>query len=277
MIAPSENPTVEVRLVTPEWARSMLAKNPDNRKVRDRRVIALAAEMDAGRWKLNNDMICIGPDGQLKNGQHRLEAVVLSGASVDMWIYWNYPEDARAVTDTGSPMAPRDHLTRFTDREPTTLAAIVGRWVLCEDGYASSVNPTPHLTPAGRIQERYLEDKDLFDALVDIYTTSKKVMMRGAYGVFSYRVLQAGYPLEVLANFMSDVGFAHLTMGEDQNIAVKLRNSLIRKNAFNRRAWQQTALVTRAFNYWVEGRHAVRLTAPKGDVSVVPAGQKAEE
>ena len=81
----NDHPTMETILVTPALAELWLRSwNYDNRPLRSSRVRALAADMVAGRFTLNNDMITFAPDGRLLNGQHRLSAVVLSGVSVLM-------------------------------------------------------------------------------------------------------------------------------------------------------------------------------------------------
>lgn len=75
--------------VTPEIATEMLSRNTSNyRKVSRDTVAKYAADMKAGRWKDNGETIVFDEDGCLKNGQHRLSAVKLSGCTIPMTIVY---------------------------------------------------------------------------------------------------------------------------------------------------------------------------------------------
>ena len=70
-------------LVTPEVAKTMLAKNTNNyRKINSKVVDQYASDMKHGRWVDNGETIVFDEDGNLKNGQHRLTAIVRSGVSL---------------------------------------------------------------------------------------------------------------------------------------------------------------------------------------------------
>ena len=62
----------------------MLELNVCNRNVRESRVCEYANEMSAGRWRLTGQGIIILEDGTVGDGQHRLYAIVKSGATVQM-------------------------------------------------------------------------------------------------------------------------------------------------------------------------------------------------
>ena len=75
---------VEVVRMTPDMARAILKNNPNNRNVKRDRVSLYASDMEKGRWQLNGESIVIDADGNLKDGQHRLMAVVKSQCTVPM-------------------------------------------------------------------------------------------------------------------------------------------------------------------------------------------------
>jgi hypothetical protein len=69
----------EIRTITPADAAKLLEQNTSNRTLNKAAVNRYAAAMARGEWLVGNDAICIGKDGLLLNGQHRLNAVALSG------------------------------------------------------------------------------------------------------------------------------------------------------------------------------------------------------
>ena len=92
---------VEYMQVSPEMAGKMLAHNEGNRSISDNTVRAYAADMAAGRWdEYAFNPVIFDINGRLKDGQHRLAAVVKSGAVVGMWIA-DLPTDAGDMYDRG--------------------------------------------------------------------------------------------------------------------------------------------------------------------------------
>lgn len=81
--------TMQIVVVTPTIAEEWLKKNnPKNRSIGSRHVARLVADMEAGRWYLTHQGIAFDVDGQLVDGQHRLEAVRQSGATIEMAVFF---------------------------------------------------------------------------------------------------------------------------------------------------------------------------------------------
>ncbi len=87
--------------VTPEMATQWLEHNSNNRPVVDAHVDYLAGEMKAGRWKLTHQGIAFSPKRVLLDGQHRLWAIMMSGATLPMRVFVNEPSEGLEVIDTG--------------------------------------------------------------------------------------------------------------------------------------------------------------------------------
>jgi hypothetical protein len=86
---PAEIDRVEVVEVTPAQAQAWLDNNhPRQRKVGQQHVLKLADDMDSGAWTINGQAILIDRSGRLVDGQHRLHALILSGAPVRMLVMW---------------------------------------------------------------------------------------------------------------------------------------------------------------------------------------------
>lgn len=71
--------------ISPKKAREYLKKNTNNYRKLHRSVVkAYAEEMAAGRWETNGVPIIFSKDGVLKDGQHRLMAIIMSGKTIKM-------------------------------------------------------------------------------------------------------------------------------------------------------------------------------------------------
>lgn len=79
--------TYEEIVVTPEIAGEWLKRNTKNaRTVKRHKVAQYAKTMRDGYWKNNGEAIVFDEDGYLKNGQHRLCAIVESGVTCKMLV-----------------------------------------------------------------------------------------------------------------------------------------------------------------------------------------------
>lgn len=79
--------------VSPELAKRWLESNKHNRRLSVSTVMRYAADMKAGQWKLNGEPIQFSEDGELKNGQHRLAAIVMADIPVKMSVIFGVPND----------------------------------------------------------------------------------------------------------------------------------------------------------------------------------------
>lgn len=77
---------VEVRKITVSAAEKLLEKNHNNRKPRKSHIQHLARQMSKGRWKLSPQPIVVTKSGYLVDGQHRMIAVVESGATIEVLV-----------------------------------------------------------------------------------------------------------------------------------------------------------------------------------------------
>jgi len=87
--------------ITPEIAREYLRNNTRNRIVSQHHVDYLACEMEAGRFKDTGAPIAFRPDKTLGNGQHTLLAIVQSGVTVALPVWWDIPDEVIEAMDQG--------------------------------------------------------------------------------------------------------------------------------------------------------------------------------
>lgn len=120
------------RAIGPKEAEELLAHNYDkNRNVRKAWVKALANMMKQGQFiAQNGDVIRVGRDGTLYDGQHRLMAVIESGTTQ----YFDFaeidtPETAFVTMDNGAKRGAAD----FVNGADKSARAAVASAMLCVD------------------------------------------------------------------------------------------------------------------------------------------------
>jgi len=91
----------EVRLITPLVASEMLKKNSKNRSLNDSHCNYLTQQMNSGQWLFDGQPIRFSNSGTLLDGQHRLNAVVKSGKTIEFLIVTGIESSAFKVMDTG--------------------------------------------------------------------------------------------------------------------------------------------------------------------------------
>ena len=100
----------EIKRVTPELATQLLSRNNANRKVKTTTLKFYVNQMNSGNWKENGEGIIIDTDGVIKDGQHRLLAIIESKKSYLMPIVSDVSPCVMDTIDTGSNRSAADVL-----------------------------------------------------------------------------------------------------------------------------------------------------------------------
>lgn len=237
--AENTNVIARVVLVTPEKAKELLKRNRNNRSISDPRVRQYAEDMTAGKWQMNGQAVVTDINGDLKDGQHRLMAVVRSGVSVPMLLVEGVDENV-VTFDRGRVRSALD-IIRFAGydrivcntqtvgcakldrllREGTEVAsdAWCKEWI---DRHYAAVDVVAHLCSAKSSQACRANVKFSPMMLAIIY----------AY--------EAGISSDELSSFVEAVRTGIVT-SDDQTSAVVIRNDLmarrVPKNGAARSAW----------------------------------------
>lgn len=86
--------TMTYEFITPEQAANILETNTENRKISKGTVEAYATDMLSGNWDESVGVaISIDKDGVLRDGQHRLLAIVQSGVGIHTWVCRNVSKE----------------------------------------------------------------------------------------------------------------------------------------------------------------------------------------
>lgn len=88
--------------ITVEIAEELLSKNVQNRNMKSGYIERFKRILEEGLWMPNNgEAIKIDWDGILRDGQHRLQAIVETGIEVDGLILYDINPDSFTTIDTG--------------------------------------------------------------------------------------------------------------------------------------------------------------------------------
>lgn len=129
--------TMQLETLTPTVAEQMLSHNTRNRKSQIATVKHYARQMAEGLWQLNGDAIRFDHTGVLLDGQHRLQAVVMSGVTVQSWVGRGFPTEAGDTMDQQRKRTAGDIMSMHGITSGDKVAAVVRvvrRW---EDGERS--------------------------------------------------------------------------------------------------------------------------------------------
>lgn len=209
--------------ITPEIAEGFLKLNTFNRFLRKSKVKEYALEMKNGRWKSNGDTIVIGSDNVLKNGQHRLNAVVESGFTIKNQIVVYLPAENANCYDLNAARRASDVAMLNGETEPmfkdnTVYAS------LFVSGAISKVST--HGYSKTEAVEKIKQHKDACE-FIRKYTTKanrglKKLSKSAVWGAVINAYL-SGYPINRLERFC-EVFICGIPMCDEEVSIIKLRD-----------------------------------------------------
>lgn len=129
---------MEVMDVTPDMANLWLAKNTKNRPVKEGVIAAYASAMRNGKWTLTPEAVIFSAPFKdpvslenkpetLIDGQHRLHAIVRSGVTVPMTVWYGCEPEEFAAIGQGRRRTVGDilHLTNVGMTDPFTTSSAI--------------------------------------------------------------------------------------------------------------------------------------------------------
>lgn len=264
--------------VTPKQAAEWLKLNKKNRKLRDGVVKKYAADMRSGRWEEGNaDPIVINSDGVLENGQHRLHAVIASGATVQMFVIRG-AESAMGTYDIGAGRSTSDYLRIRGVNADARMIGIV-RFVLNRYGFKQ---------PSNAIVESYL--KNHYDEIRVAHSVTgageaHALARTAACGAAAYAALRCGVDEDILREFFTvmNSGFMENPI---QSAAITMRNIVLgmRQRGLSRAGGEMirvdaNAMCEKAISDFVDKRPRRKPYPTTGDLPYFPKmeGMDAEE
>lgn len=234
----------------------------DYRKFRPTYAEGLARDMANESWNFDGSPIRIDEEDNLFDGQHRLNAVKMSGTSQRFMFVGNLPKNAYDTTDTGLARTYGDTLRRrgfnnVTMR--TALIKLIARW---ERGVSLGDTGRMTLSELDAVGDKYV---DSINRAVNMAAGMvKKIELPAALIAFSWWVLSR-CDNEKAYTFL--VSVAEGEMIRRGMPAFTLRERLRNDAEFGHTRNEYMHLVFQAWNSFYKGEDNHRLVLPKGQTT----------
>jgi hypothetical protein len=215
---------VEIIDITPEIAKNWLANNKNNRSLSSGVAEKYARDMLAGKWTLTHQGIAFYEDMTVADGQHRLNAIILSGVTIKMMVTFDVTKDSSLNIDSLKPRSNLDKIKIEGNHEwinKTVISTI--NMLISVSGDTSRLLSTSQIIAKseGKILKSlvYVSDKLSKNRP---YLTNAPIYAAVALAHFN------GISESLLNNFIS-VYISGMATDKDDIAAIKLRDYLMSK------------------------------------------------
>jgi len=216
-------------VITPARAQKMLDTVKDNRKISKVTVLAYANDMRNGKWMQNtSSCIAVDTNGVVRDGQHRLQAIVDSGKSIKMTVC--YGVSPNALFDCNRPRSCADQMRIIRpDIDPfyreSKVQGTIRVIMDSKTGIRSHAQKCSHVALCAYIDENKNELDDFFTNLINKSEPkiSTRVTLTALF--FAYR---GGVKMSDINSFYEVLctGIPPENTGKKYNPVLVLRNQL---------------------------------------------------
>ena len=243
--------------VTPDLARYYLSHNSVNRCLSNDRVLRYAADIKAGKWK-PNELEPIGFDfnGNLIQGQHRLNAVLVANVPQDFYIVENQDPCIMAVLDTGKSRTAGDVLRIFNIENSNKISAGIKLRYRIEAGIFSNSGNVNYILTNQDVLDKYNLRPEFWQDIANraqrLYKASLQIASpQIVFGLLAYWIDKGESTVFIEAVFKDDHSV----------INAKGLNKFLTNQKIKRRKLSQAELIGLFFKYhnlWKEAKQAVQ-------------------
>lgn len=146
--------------ITAGVASALLERNDSNRGISPTKAEHYARDMAEGRWAENGETIIVSRDGQLNDGQHRMQAVIDSNAVVPFLFVFGVARESRLTVDQGRARGAGDYLA-MDGVSYATNAATAAKFIMAyERSNGRNISQRAKITN-GEIVARVHRDEDI--------------------------------------------------------------------------------------------------------------------
>lgn len=252
--ATSSQPVMQLMTITPELASEWLTKGGRNRSVSQHHVDRLSRSMKLGYWRVTGDTIKLDSEATVRDGQHRLWAVIESGVSIQSWVTFGIDEGAFDVIDTGRSRHANDVLSIHEFKNSTAVAAAARILIIWEQTGTATNNAHRDKVPTHpEVLQYAVAHKSSLEQWASRSTKLRLAGIPGGAGLWT-ALLTAfaridGADAEVFADRVADG--ANLAAGDG---ILLLRNRLMEQRGAKARLRTEeiAALIVKAWNAYRE-------------------------
>lgn len=245
--------------ITPAMAARWLNAGGPNRKKSAPHIRRLAHKMADGRWITNGQTISFDIDGKLIDGQHRLEAIVLSGVTIEHAVALDVSDPKAFTTYDG------DALKRGAHQVATMMGASHGKDLVAASRIVYAYENSPTMEDFSQAVGKTAQFSNEHIAEYAVSIQDEFLAAEDMVGVLARksgcRSLVLG--LVIIFNRIDPVATSEfcrkLTTGvftSEGDACLLLRDRLISSHKLKGIKWKRTlaAVTIKAFNYHCEGK-----------------------
>lgn len=238
----------QILTITPQMAADLLELNTSNRPVTRAAVAEYTAALAAGRWKLTAEAVSITKDGVLLDAQHRLMAIVQSGCSAPMTVWFGCENDEFRVGGKGRKRGAADDLAILKYGNVRLHAALAGMLLMI-------------LTPgkATFSTDRVVEFAEQMDPAITAEScrwgqTLNKTTNPTAAALAVWMILTTSPNAQRLGAFLQGMTSGVMLVGTKAQLRDFLTRGVYAKSNGQGATIKRAAAIMLAWNHWLTGR-----------------------
>lgn len=171
--------------IGPGEAEKLLAENTHNRVLNYSTITEYAADMREGNWMANGESIKVAEDGTLIDGQHRLHAVVASGATCIFLVVRGLEMETQKTVDAGRKRSVASILGMDGIGSGPAVATLARRALAWQAGHRRSVTRPRPVATNSQVLDFFAEHPELERIAKEGADTARKAGMPTALATFS--------------------------------------------------------------------------------------------
>lgn len=260
------NVTSQVETITPEMAKEYLMFNNVNRPLNKKIVDFYAKQMAKGQWRVNGEAICFTRDGNMANGQHRLNAIIKCGRPIQILVVRGCDEDSFITYDSGRNRKISDAFALSGILNYINISSIITRYFLLhndlnaisKEGRSSGANLKGDKKKS---RKDFLDEYELSPELYQkAYRLAKSCVdkmrlmkVSEVGGLYVYLIKDKGHSEDVVESFFRMLFFKENILN---NTIHTLRDKIIQDRMSNNTmtARYKSAIIAKTWNAYITGK-----------------------
>jgi hypothetical protein len=239
-----------IEKISPIVAQKMLEKNTRNRPLSVGRYEKYAKAIKNGEWLMNGDAIRFSKTGVLLDGQHRLNAIIKSGATVESLVIYDLDDEVFKTIDQGAKRTSGDIFSMLGVKNGNAIGAVIyllHKYINYGDPFAGTEK-----NPSNEQMLLIFNDNPDIEKYVTICTNNKKLkaLLAPSRMAFSY------YIFALHDSDKADDFFSYLAEPSSEiNAPSILRERMISERMSKSKVNDQymTMLMFKAFKLFIKG------------------------
>lgn len=130
-----------IQMVTPRQAAKWLETNYRNRPISQAYVDELSRALESGNFRTNHQGIAFDREGRLRDGQHRLTAIVQTGISAELQVSTELSEEELQTIDDGRKRTDQHVLVMMGEEDLTPYRIAIAREMFIGGRHLSGDRP----------------------------------------------------------------------------------------------------------------------------------------